>query len=349
MTELFRTPGIAIQLEEGKTSPPEWLQIIRTGNFRHPSGPLPITLEVLNSFKKNFDDKVLGIDIMGDYSHNSDKEAACWVREVEVRPDEKGAALFAKVRWTPRGAEKVVHGEFRYTSADFEFDYQDNESGKKFGPTLKGFGLTNRPFVKRMAPAVELSEITEGESKMTDLEKANAEVKRLSDELKVAVDGKAQVEGEKKKLEDGLAGKSPEELVAKIQELEAKVAELEGQLSEKAKAVDSEKQLAEKETQFTKLLSEGKVVAAQKEHFISGDVTKFAELSQAVNLDPKGSGAEKKDEASGEKKDAGDRIIELAEKLVSEKKAKNMTDAQAMVLKDPANAALRAEYEKSPE
>lgn len=335
----FRAPGIPIKLSE-KSGPPEWVQVIRTGKYRHPEyGVFLILEETLLSFKKNFDDNVLGIDINLDYAHNSHLEAAAWIRELEIREAGPNAQLWARVEWTPIGEQKVASKEFRYLSADFEYNYQDNESGKKFGPVLKGAGLTNRPFVKRMSPTVELSEFKEGENEMNELEQAKTQILKLSQDLEAA-------QADKKKLEDGLAGKSPEELVARIQELEALVAELKGQVELKDKEVAcsaEQKALAEKKGKFDVLLSTGKAVEAQREAFMAGDMAKFAELAAPLNLEGQGSG--KKPDVDATVSSAEEQIHKLAEDMVKAGKAKNISEAQSKVLHDPAHAALRTAYE----
>jgi hypothetical protein len=342
---LYRALPVEIQLSEnGK--PPEWVQVIRTGKWKHPQyGPFEISLDTLQAFKKNFDDKVLGVDPAYDYAHQSGLEAAAWFRELKI----EGNRLLARLDYTPKGAEKIANKEYRYSSADFEFNYKDPETGKTFGPVLKGAAFTNRPFIKGMAPTIELSEFTE-EKEMNELEKAQAQVKTLSDENaqlkttnKTLSDEVVAVKAEKKKLDDALEGKSPEELMTMVKELQAKVAELEGA----TKASEKEAQMAQKKGQFDKLLSEGKVVEAQREAFMAGDAVKLAELSQPVKLDPKGSGKQKESDVKEDKvTEAEEKITQLAQKLVDDKKAKDIGEAQSMVLSDPQHKALADEYNK---
>lgn len=334
----YRTPGIPILLSDVAGEVPEWVQIVRVGKWKHETaGNFEITEDTLLSFQKNFVDNVLGVDIMLDYAHDNQHEAAAWFKELQIRDK---TSLWGKVDWTKVGAAKVGGKEYRYLSADFHFDYQDNESGKKYGPTLKGAALTNRPFVKRMAPTVMLTEVTEGDdmaTETTEVEKLKGQVKQLSDE-------KAALEADKKKLDDGLEGKSPEEILQLVKDLQAEIARLKGEAELAQKTAGTEKVLSEKKATFDKLLSEGKVCEAQRAPFMEGDTVKFAEAQAPVNLDPQGSGASAK-EAEDVVTDAESKIIKLAQKLVADKKAKTLTEAQSMVLADPANAELRKEYE----
>jgi len=99
---------------------------------------------------------------------------------------------------------------------------------------------------------------------------------------------------------------------------EVELGDMKKQLSElKTKNSDLQKKIeaSEKEAEFTKLLSEGKVVAAQREAFLEGDVKKFAELSQTVKLSEQGHGGQ----GSGDG-DVDEEILKEAKKLSEEKK-----------------------------
>ena len=125
------------------------VQLMRTGKFMHPFfEDFEITEEMFKSFKKNFNKKVKKIDLAVDFSHNSHLEAAGWIRKVELR--ENNTQLWITVEWTEAARQKILDKEYRYMSADFTIDFVDNETSKKFGPTLNGAALTNRPFIKDM-------------------------------------------------------------------------------------------------------------------------------------------------------------------------------------------------------
>lgn len=156
MSTTYRAPMIAIQLSENEVS--DLVQLFRTGTFYHSEyGQFQIKPEDLKTMEHNFKNKVRGIDIAIDYKHDSEDIAAGWIQSLELSND--GTELWAKVDWTPQGKKVLSEKEFRYLSPDFTFNYQDNESLKKFGPVLLGAGLTNRPTIKNMEPVVELSEV----------------------------------------------------------------------------------------------------------------------------------------------------------------------------------------------
>lgn len=148
----FRAPALKLSEEPSKD-----IQLFRVGTFYHPDyGKFEITPDALKAMEKNFKNKIRGIDIAIDYKHNSEDIAAGWIQELYLSSD--GKELWAKVDWTPKGNQVLSEKEFRYISPDFTFNYQDNESLKKYGPVLLGAGLTNRPTIKNMEPVVQLSE-----------------------------------------------------------------------------------------------------------------------------------------------------------------------------------------------
>lgn len=318
----------AIQLSEAKDGKPaevsRRVQIMRTGTFKHPSyGRFSVEESHLQNMVKNLKENVRGIDLAIDYNHESDKEAAAWIANASVEKLEKGGhGLFAEVEWTPPAEEKLRNKEFKYLSGDFTLSYTDPETTKNHGATLYGAGLTNRPFIKGMDAVIQLSENpndTQGEDEMTDLEKAQAAQKAAEDKAA--------------------------EATKKLSEAEAKVKDLEKKEADRAAKEEGDKKLAEKKGEFDKMLSEKKVVEAQREPFMAGDFTKFAALAGPAPKDKKLSENEGGGSGSGDEEgDAQDKIIKLAEKLVDEKKAKDQEAGVRMILKDPAHKKLADEY-----
>lgn len=154
-------PGLEFKLNEIQSNVdiiPTDVQLLRVGKFYLDgvSEPVQITPEFIDMLVGNFKKGVRGIDIAIDYNHESEKEAAGWVRQLYTMGD--GEELWARVDWTPVAKKKIAMKEYRYLSADFRTNYADNETLVNYGPTLMGAGLTNRPVVKGMAPAYQLSE-----------------------------------------------------------------------------------------------------------------------------------------------------------------------------------------------
>lgn len=304
-----------------KPKVPIKIQLIRTGKFYDEKykDPIEVTKDVLLSFKKNFDKKIRKIDLAIDYKHESDDVAAGWIRDVELSED--GESLWAEVDWTPTGAQKLSEKEFRYVSADFRYNYKDNETKENHGPTLFGAGLTNRPVIKGMQPAIELNENEnsnlENGGNMDEKDKKIAELEAKIKELMGKMDADGASMGEmKKKLEEYQAG-------------EKKAAE--------------EKMLAEKKGKFDKMLSEAKVCEAQREAFMKDDFAKFTELAQPVKLSETGHGGQGASggAVSGEK-DIQDQVLELAEKKRQEHKTMSVGESIRVVLSE--NAELAKQY-----
>lgn len=352
--EILRTVPFAIKLEEQSAhtagpAVPSKVQIMRTGQFNDPRyGNFEITADTLRTIKKNFDDNVRRIDVSIDFAHNSDLEAAGWVKELEL--SEGDTELWATVKWTPTGAKKLSDAEFRYLSADFVPNYQDNESLKKFGPCLLGAGLTNRPVIKGMDPVIELQE-----GKGEDMDPKDKKIKELSDELNA-------VQGKHKELEE-----KHEKMASEYAEFKKKSGAGENADKDSGDGADSDKadgeaqddkdnmkkELAEikeklatseKKGSFAKLLAEGKAVPAQEKAFLEGDMLKFAELgNKAINTKGIGHANSENNDVDGEETVA-DKVLKLADKKVESKKAKDIGEGISLVLAE--DKSLRAEYEK---
>lgn len=409
MGDVYHGTAFEIKFQEGQSKAPLKVQLLKVGEFHDARyGVVEITSRTLSQLKENFDKRVRKIDVAIDYSHKSEDVAAGWVKGVSLSDD--GMELWADVTWTPNGAKRLADKEFRYLSADFNFNYQDNETQEKFGPVLMGAGLTNRPVVKGMAPAVELHEINK---KFADVlnhkfpidtaentKKSKDEFKQLADKFYQKADLKRIVydrivlaeinhgvrplfskddrfdkllsEDIKKQIQKGETKMDEKMLLAEIGDLKAenarlsdtlvkfkelelspdelkkklaKMTEENQKLSDKLAKLEEAKKLAEKETAFSTLLSEGKAVPAQKEAYIAGDMEKFIELSEEINTEAVGHGGEgdaakKKD---GEK-DVHDEVMELAEKEAKDKGIE-LADAVSVVL--GRDEKLNKRYEDS--
>ena len=138
------------------------VQILRTGSFTHEIfGEIDVTEDMFKSFRENFKKKIKKVELAVDYSHFSLQKASGWITDVILK--ENNTELWIRSEWTPAGRQGILDKEFKYMSADFSENYQDNETGKKFGPTLNGAALTNRPFIKGMDAV--LSDIDMSEEK----------------------------------------------------------------------------------------------------------------------------------------------------------------------------------------
>ena len=128
------------------------------------------------------------------------------------------------------------------------------------------------------------------------------------------------------------------ELEAKNKLLSEKVSGVEGsvkslqeenkKLSEENKKLNKDIKLAEKEKAFDALLTDGKVVPAQKEAYLADDFTKYAENAGKVNLEEKGNGK------APEEKKTEDDLIAAANKLALDEKISE-SEATIRLLDEP--------------
>ncbi len=330
----------SIKLGEQSHVPNE-VQVLRCGKFTHPTyGVFEITTQVLAEMKSNFDSRVRGIDVSFDYYHDSNEDASAWVTDLQLR--EGGTELWAVVDWTPKAQQKLAERELRYFSPDFAFDWQDPETGTTFNNVLFGGGLTNRPFVKEMQAIVAAE--NKGEN-MNELEKAQAalklaeeKAKKLAEDVQAADKKYAEAEKKMADMVPKPAAKDPEE-ASEVDALKKTIADLQSQLAkaqadngammaEKQKAVEAQK-LAEKTSEFNVLLSEGKACVAQKEAFISGNMTEFIKLAQPLNLKAKGSSSSEENISDDHKA-----ILKLAEDKKKADPKLSMGDAISIAKKE---------------
>jgi len=358
----FRTTPI--KLAEG--NPVEGIssqvQLMRTCTFFHKQyGKVDITRQLFDEMIENHKNNVRGIEVMIDYSHDSEREAAGWIKDLHVREvqlaegnEELGIEpkiehqLWADVDWTPKGTKTLSDKEFAYLSADFDPDYKDNENPThSVGAVLLGAGLTNRPVIKRMNPAIQLSEFSETnikEKNIMNIEDMKKELdakniklseteEKLGDMEKNLSDSEVKL-AQIDELMRELGVSSIEELMSKIQAMSKDNVEL-----------AEEKEKTEKESKLNVLLSEGKISQAQKEKAMTLEKSSFegfislAEMNEkVVKLDESGSGKTPKE--SIEIDDVEDKVLELAEAKAKADKI-DMTDAISIVLSEDKDLASK--------
>jgi len=292
------------------------VQLLKVGKFKFFDGAdLEITSEILLNMKKNFKNNVKKVDLAVDFFHHSNNEAAGWINSVILK--ENNTELWIGVDWTEEAEQKIRDKKIRYLSADFDADYEDNETGKRFGHTLNGAGLTNRPFVKGMDAILDDLNSVDIDPEKRDainriLNKTPKEVKTMEfSELKKEVFSLS--EDQKKELVKICGGETQ---VIKLSDENSKLTEKVNSQGKEILKLSTELTNQAKETEFATLLSEGKAVAAQKPSFLSGNMTEFLKLAQPVNLDEKGNGGTPpvKEGSAKTFEEAENQIIKLAEK-----------------------------------
>lgn len=148
--------GLPKALSESLTgdAPKSWVTVTRTGTFfDRRYGQFEITRAMLAEMVANFDANTYGQEIFFDVSHEPDKGASAKLIKLAI----EGDRLRALVEWTKYGVEAVKERGFRYLSAEFDENWQDNEKRATHGCVLLGAGLTIRPVIKHLDP-ISLSE-----------------------------------------------------------------------------------------------------------------------------------------------------------------------------------------------
>lgn len=134
--------------------PQTWVTVTKLGRFYDPRyGEFYITREMLLAMIDNFNKDTYGQEIFLDVAHAPSHGAAAKFLKLSL----EGNKLRALLEWTPFGVEAVKNRGFKYLSADYTENYQDNEKRDQHGPLLFGAGLTIRPVIKGLDP-VQLSE-----------------------------------------------------------------------------------------------------------------------------------------------------------------------------------------------
>lgn len=136
-----------------------WIDLMKVGSYQHTTyGNIDFTAERLQRFADSVNNNVRGIDPDIDYDHKQDpakgSKAAGWIKSARV----VGGVLQGLVQFTAPALKAIKNKEYRYFSPEFA-DLWENSSGQKFKDVLMGGGLTNRPFLKNLAP-INLSELT---------------------------------------------------------------------------------------------------------------------------------------------------------------------------------------------
>jgi len=231
----FQTVSPEIPLEENSETIK--IQVLRKGAFKHPQyGKISFDDKTFESFIKNFEERVPQEHIAYDFKHKPDYGAAAWVKRIFV----EGDGLWADVELTKRGAEALKNREFIYFSTEYVDDYKDRESGKSYGPTILGGGMTNRPFIKGMAPVL-MSEDADNEFAFVEEVATEEKIGGNMDELlkEIAALRAEFAEAIEQAQDKGEMQKAFETFGEQIKSLEEKLDETAKADADKAKALET--------------------------------------------------------------------------------------------------------------
>jgi hypothetical protein len=160
----------------------------RLGQWRHPKyGTIKMSQQLFDDMIKNFKQGVIGRDPFirighdkGDSGTFGDAKAEGWIKDLV----QEGPYLFALAEPTNKDvADMVQNKQYRYSSAEYNENYIDKETGDSKGAVLEALALTNEPFLTRLPEARLLSDPKE--TFYLDYEEVSSMLdKELLDEVK---------------------------------------------------------------------------------------------------------------------------------------------------------------------
>lgn len=147
------TTSVVELLAEGSNE--SVIELLRVGTIR--DRDLQITADMLNMHVVNFKAGTYGVDLQVNLGHFREGEAAGWIKDVFCEERDGVLTEFARVEWNEMGVDKITKKLYKYISAEFAYEYQDDATGEWRSHVLIGAALTNIPAMKRQKP-VSLSE-----------------------------------------------------------------------------------------------------------------------------------------------------------------------------------------------
>jgi len=309
------------------------VKILYPDEFHHKAyGKFRVTKKDLENAVKNFNAGIGAVKdseswvLPGTYEHPmsgiSDPEmtkASGWIRELILKED----GLYAKIEFTNKAKEYIKNKEFKFISPVFEENFID-EQGQEHGFTLRGFGLTNWPFLKKGQVAIALNENyyikineTKEEKQMQDQkQEITDELKKLTDELSEKVKRLEELETENKKLKEEI-----EKLTPKNGEVKITVDELNALKKGAEAGIEAQKKLAlmEAEALVDDAIKARKILPSQKAQMVQmalSDRKWFEEFLKntpplPIELGEKGT--------DGDAVDSSEKLVKLIEKYAAEK------------------------------
>lgn len=150
-----------------------WLHVFTLGTvWDKRYGFFELTPARMKRFADNVNEKALGTDVPIDFSHMNGPDgerAAGWgTKAVTADPNGSGSdGLWLWVDWTPRAAQEIRGGEWRYASAMFA-DVWTDARGHQHQDVLLGTAVTNHPVLKDLTP-INLSEFPDLSTELYEL------------------------------------------------------------------------------------------------------------------------------------------------------------------------------------
>ncbi|RYG34219.1 hypothetical protein EON81_16140 [bacterium] len=163
------------------------VQVLRCGSWQYgedPESGFDLTESDLREIVSNFKAAEKGVDVPLMYGHDDASEAQCgWVKDLALEGKGADASVWAYFDLTDGHVRrKVDEGSIKYSSSELDLAYVNPERARTTGDTtprkvFEGLALTNRPYIKGMAPVatVTLTERSEKPTTVPEPTKPNTE------------------------------------------------------------------------------------------------------------------------------------------------------------------------------
>lgn len=115
-------------------------------------GKVRITQRDLDEAERHFRDGVRGQDLPVVNEDHDRSRAIGWISGLERSSPDR---LMARVDFNAVGDELLATDQYRYTSPELAFDYQDAATGQTYSLVGKGLALTNYPRLKALGPIAQ--------------------------------------------------------------------------------------------------------------------------------------------------------------------------------------------------
>jgi hypothetical protein len=155
------TPLDAAAAGDAAKSDPVWVQVAKCGHFEgHPAGPFDLNPKIFADIVRNFE-SVDGKKVFFDFEHASEEDPANGNIAVNGAPaqgrilelDNRGTeGLWGLVQWFDPAREYIRAGKYTSLSPAIRFNARHPITGQPIGARLTSVALTNRPFLRGLAP-----------------------------------------------------------------------------------------------------------------------------------------------------------------------------------------------------
>jgi len=139
-----------------------WIQQYPFDSWSHPIfGETTIDRDRALKLKESFDKGIRGQKIFSDYEHGLDpakgNKASGQILELKVIDEPRGTiftqpGLWARVQFTENARKEIDDGEWNYWSASHYDEWTHPQTKETHELVYDGGGVTNKPYVKGMAP-----------------------------------------------------------------------------------------------------------------------------------------------------------------------------------------------------